>query len=281
VGDLGPGNTAILDILAKVFGNDFALKWGAAISAPLTEETSKWAGLILLFLLARNHVRSAYDGLLLGAFSGLGFRLFENFHYMINAVAANFGSREVTDVLRIAVARGVTGLWRHWLFSAIAGTGLGYFIGAKNCSMAHRLAVAAGFLLFAMVTHGLMDAVLALSYLALVANLALAIVGIIFAWRFADRRQRTWMAVLLEDEVTAGTVTSAEAEVLAGPRKARQTYLKAIRADKGEQAARHAGWVIDAETYLAAQIAATNNPASPEADAARAELARVRALPAT
>jgi RsiW-degrading membrane proteinase PrsW (M82 family) len=89
-----PGNTALLSIFAKVFGTDFALNWGAAIAAPLTEETAKWAGLILLFLLARNHVRSAYDGLILGAFSGLGFQLFENFQYLTNAAAANFGNHQ-------------------------------------------------------------------------------------------------------------------------------------------------------------------------------------------
>jgi hypothetical protein len=177
--------------------------------------------------------------------------------------------------------RGVTGLWGHWLFTAIAGTGLGYFIGARNRSMGHRLAVAAGFMLWAMVAHGVMDAVLALGPIALLINFLLSLAGIIFAWRFADRCQRTWMSVLLEDEVAAGTVTEQEAEVLSGPHKARKEYLGKIREDKGEQTARHAGYVLDAEIDLAAQIAATSNPSSAGANAARTELARVRALPAT
>ena len=80
------GNGAVLSIYAKLFGVDFASSWGPPLTAPFVEESSKYIGLILLFLLARNHVRSAYDGLLLGAFTGLGFQVFENFQYMTNAV---------------------------------------------------------------------------------------------------------------------------------------------------------------------------------------------------
>jgi len=275
-----PANGAILSIYAKLFGVDFASSWGPALTAPITEETSKYAGLILLFLLARNHVRSAYDGLLLGAFTGLGFQIFENFSYMTNAVVNNFGASQVQDVMTVFVMRGVTGIVSHWLFSAIAGTGLGYFIGAKDRSFGHRFAVAAGFMLLAMVAHGSMDAVVAVGPLGLVVSWVVGIAGLVFAFRFANRRQRTWMGALLADEVASGTITKDELGVLEGPRKTKKQYLESIRKDKGKQAARNAGFVLEAQTDLAATIAATDDPSGPEANAARAEVARLRALPA-
>jgi protease PrsW len=274
-----PANSAILSIYSKVFSVDFAATWGPAFTAPFTEETSKYVGLILLFLLARNHVRSAYDGLLLGAFTGLGFQIFENFSYMTNAVINNFGASQAQDVLQVFAARGVTGITGHWLFTAIAGTGLGYFIGAKNRSFGHRFAVAAGFLLLAMLSHGLFDAASG-SPILLFVGIVVGIVGIVIAWRFADRRQRTWMGSLLGDEVANGTVTKDELAVLEGPRKARKSYLESRRKDKGKQAARNAGLVLDAQIDLAARIAATDDPSGPEVSAARAEVARLRALPA-
>ena len=275
-----PANGAILSIYSKLFGVDFASTWGPALTAPLTEETSKYVGLILLFLLARNHVRSAYDGLLLGAFTGLGFQVFENFSYMTNAVENNFGASQAHDVLFIFLMRGVTGIVSHWMFSAIAGTGLGYFIGAKNRSLGHRFAVAAGFMLLAMVAHGSMDAMMAVGLIGLLLAWILGIGGIVFAFRFANRRQRTWMGALLADEVANGTITKEELTVLEGPRKTKKRYLASIRKEKGKQAARNAALVLEAQTDLAARIAATDDPFGPEANAARAEVARLRALPA-
>ena len=104
-----PGNAAVLSIYSKLFGVEFAASWGPPLTAPFVEESSKYVGLILLFLLARNHVGSAYDGLLLGAFTGLGFHVFENFQYMSNAVLGNFGASPVHDVTAIFIIRAATG----------------------------------------------------------------------------------------------------------------------------------------------------------------------------
>ena len=104
-------------------------------------------------------------------------------------------------------------------------------------------------------------------------------IGIVVAWRFADRRQRRWIGVLLAQEVGAGTVTPEELAVLEGRRKDRKAYLAAVRRERGKPAARHAGHVLDAEIELAAHLAGTDDPSSPDVRAARAEVVRVRALP--
>jgi hypothetical protein len=124
------------------------------------------------------------------------------------------------------------------------------------------------------------DAVIAVGPLGIVVSWVIGITGLVFAFRFANRRQRTWMGALLADEVASGTITKDELAVLEGPRKAKKQYLESIRKDKGKQAARNAGFVLEAQTDLAATIAATDDPSDPEANAARAEVARLRALPA-
>ena len=52
-----------VDLRRSSFRVDFAASSGPPLTAAFVEESSKLIGLILLFLLARNHVRSAYDGL--------------------------------------------------------------------------------------------------------------------------------------------------------------------------------------------------------------------------
>jgi RsiW-degrading membrane proteinase PrsW (M82 family) len=276
-----PANTPILNLYGKLVSVHFATSWGPALTAPFTEEIAKLLGVIICVLLARQHVRSIYDGMLLGMFVGLGFQVFENVQYMANTAQANFNSSPVTDELQIFVARGLTGVAGHWLFTAICGAGVGYYLSATDRGKLRRLAGAAGFVLFAMLLHGLFDAVGALG----VASMAIAalglIIGAIVIWKYANRRARTWMSVLLGDEVADGTVTQEELAILAGPRRDRVKFVKGIKKSQGKQAAKKTEWLLEAETDLATAIAATDNPHSPDARAARAEVDRVRALPAT
>ena len=273
-----PGNAAVLSIYSKLFGVEFAASWGPPLTAPFVEESSKYIGLILLFLLSRNHVRSAYDGLLLGAFTGLGFQVFENFQYMTNAVLDNFGASPVQDVATVFTLRAATGPWSHALYTAISGAGLGYVIGATDRSRGHRFAVAAGLLVVAMVLHGSLDAVAALSAATIPFTVIAGTFGIVLVWRFADRRQRTWINTLLTPDAEAGAITADELAALSGRRKDRKHYLKIVRKHHGRPAARHARHILDAETELAATIAATDAPGGRDAQDARAELARIRAL---
>jgi hypothetical protein len=65
-------------------------------------------------------------------------------------------------------------------------------------------------------------------------------------------------------------------DALSGRRKDRRHHLKRIRQQHGRAASRRARHILDAETELAAKIAATDDPAGPDAETARAELARIR-----
>jgi len=98
-------------------------------------------------------------------FVGLGFQVFENVSYMLSAVQTSFNSDPIRDLTLLFIVRSVTGVAGHWLFTGLAGAGLGYFLGATDRSMGHRIGVFLLFLLFllfSMFCHGLFDAVGAL-----------------------------------------------------------------------------------------------------------------------
>ena len=271
----GPANDAILSLYAKVFGVDFATSWGPALTAPFTEEPSKFVGVIVLVLLARPYIRSMYDGMILGAFVGLGFQVFENVQYIVGGIEADFDQTPVKDGLFVFGARTATGFYTHAVYTAIAGAGLGYFLSRKDKSRAHRWAVMIGLLLVAMFVHGMLDASQAVPVLAVLAGFA-SVGAIILVWRFADRGEREWVAVLMADEVAHGTSPRAELDVVAGRHKVRKHYLKAIKHEQGKASAKQAGFILDAGYDLATAVASTGDADSPEAGHARAEIQRLR-----
>jgi hypothetical protein len=147
----------------------------------------------------------------------------------------------------IFAARGLTGLWSHALYTAIAGAGFGYFLGATDRPMGRRVTVAVALYLLATVVHSTLDAVLAIGALGVLATVISGTIGGIVAWRFADRRQRTWIRALLDGELAAGIISAEELSVLAGPRKDRRRYLRSVKSARGRAAARQAGHVLDAQ----------------------------------
>ncbi|OYD89626.1 hypothetical protein CDG77_18520 [Nostoc sp. 'Peltigera membranacea cyanobiont' 213] len=270
-----PGNGAILSLFAKLTSFDFYSHWSPALTAPIVEESSKFVGLVMLALLARNHVRNAYDGFLLGGFVGLGFQVFENVSYIVGAPDASFGSQQVANALLVLVSRTSVGFWSHSLFTAVAGTGFGYFLEAKNRSFGHRLAVLVGFFLLACLAHGCWDAIGGFIGFGPI-GIAIGTVAILLAWRFSEQRQRKFVRVLLADDVANGIVTEAELAAISNRPRNRRAYLREIKSSFGPDAAKRAGFILDAAIDLAAAIASTDNLDSPAAKAARAEIARVR-----
>ena len=269
------GNNAILSLFAKLTSFDFYSHWSPALTAPIVEESSKFVGLVMLALLARNHVRNAYDGFLLGAFVGLGFQVFENVSYIVDAPDESFGSQQVVNALLVLVSRTAVGFWSHPLFTAVAGTGFGYFLEAKNRSFGHRLAVLVGFFLLACLAHACWDAIGGFIGFGPI-GIVIGTVTILLAWRFSERRQRKFVRVLLADDVANGIVTEAELAAISNRPKDRRAYIREIKSSSGPDAAKRAGFILDAAIDLAAAIASTDSLDSPAAEAARAEIARVR-----
>lgn len=277
-----PANASMFSLWSKWFGPEWAQKWGAAFTAPLTEETAKLAAVIIAAMLARQHIRGAYDGLLLGMFAGLGFQVFENVSYMTKSASSNFNSEPVKDAVQVFAVRAATGVFGHWLWTAVAGAGVGYYLGSNNqhLSKARRLAVAGGLLLAVMVSHGLFDAVLGLGVIALPIAIVMGIAAFVLTIRFTERRSRDFVAGLLAEDAAAGNVTADELAYLTGTRHDRRKHLRHVKREHGRVGKQRAAWVMEAQNDLAAAIAATEDPHSPQAEAARAELARLRTVDA-
>jgi protease PrsW len=148
------GNGAVHDLLAKLISPAFAASWGPAISAPAIEELLKTLGVVVVVLVARKQVNSVVDGAVYGAFVGLGFQVVEDFIYAVNAVAIAGRGDHVGPVIVTFFLRGfLGGLWSHTLFSALAGSGIAYFVVRQNRPLWRRLAVAFGCLLGAWAFH--------------------------------------------------------------------------------------------------------------------------------
>ena len=68
-------------------------------------------------------IRTASDGLIVGAYVGLGFQILEDVFYAQNAAFAQFGANQSEAVLHIFVLRAVTGIPSHALYTALFGAG--------------------------------------------------------------------------------------------------------------------------------------------------------------
>jgi protease PrsW len=146
-------NTALESILVKVTSLGFVRDWAAAIEGPTDEEILKTLGIVMIVLLARRQINSILDGVVYGAFVGLGFQEIENITYSLNAVAAA-GEDSLGAVVQTFVVRGLlAGLWSHTVYSAIAGAGVAYAVLHRERSWFNRIGVALGALALAWLMH--------------------------------------------------------------------------------------------------------------------------------
>lgn len=104
-----PGNGALMNLYAKMFGQAWATDWQAGLTAPFVEETAKGVVFVLLLGLAPRVIRTVYYGLIVGAFVGLGFQVLEDMLYGQNSAYQHFGVDQVASVLHTFVLRSATG----------------------------------------------------------------------------------------------------------------------------------------------------------------------------
>ncbi len=271
-------NNAVISLWGKTNGQQFAADWAAALTAPVTEELAKASGFVLLLLLAPRLIRTAFDGLIVGAFLGLGFQVFEDVIYGVLSAYGDFGVDAVGSTYTTSVTRVVLGLTSHWIYSAIFCAGLVYVIGRPN--EPRRIGRGLLLMLAAMLLHGLWDATggfAAINPLLFPVFYLLVPVSLIslFVWIYKASvvTERRWMRELMEPEVAAGALTQADVDALVGSRKERKAYVKANEGHKGHSHAKH---VLHAASDLATQIARDGGADSDRVRFARAELLRVK-----
>jgi RsiW-degrading membrane proteinase PrsW (M82 family) len=270
------GNSAIMSIYTKAFGQAWATDWQAGLTAPFVEETSKGAIFLLMMGLAPVVIRTVSDGLIVGAYVGLGFQILEDIFYAQNSAFEQFGAHQSEAVLGTFALRAVTGIPSHALYTALFGAGLIYLLGtpAQPRRIGRGLALVAA----AMVLHGVWDSAAAIGGPVLVIGVlfatmvsCLAILSVAIRW--AGRRERVFMHDIMAPEVEAGTITAAELEALAGHRRERRAAVGARPSGVSRRREKH---VLRAARDLAEDLAEAGGETTPAVEHSRAEIARLR-----
>ena len=270
------GNSALLGLYAKLFGQDYVLDWGPGTTAPIFEELGKGAGVLLLMYLAPHVIRTAYDGFIVGAFAGLGFQIVEDIYYALNSASDQFGSDQLSTSLSTVFLRMATGFTAHILYTAVFGAGLVFLLG--TVAQRRRPGRGVGLMLTAMALHFLWDSTTGLSggdpagtWLLILAITLLAFAVVVTVFRLTVRPEREAMRAVMVPEVENGVLTTEELDALAGGWRQRRAYRRGGHGHPQRKLRRHR---LEAAHDLADQIAAAGGHETERVRFARAELAR-------
>lgn len=119
--------------------------------APAVEETAKGFAVLLVFWLLSDEFDNAVSGLVLGAASGLGFALVENWYYAAQFLAAGGDLGAFAEVGAIRVVG--CALLGHPIYAALTGLGFG-LARALSLGGAQRLGLIFGGWASALLLHG-------------------------------------------------------------------------------------------------------------------------------
>lgn len=126
-------NGPLITVMGQRASIDTAQAWGAALVAPLTEETGKAMGIGVVLLAVSQRLRTPMDGALLGAFAGVGFTLTEDVLYAFNIAYLNLGENEVISTAVVYFARAVLfGAVSHAALAGFVGAGIGFLLVGRS-----------------------------------------------------------------------------------------------------------------------------------------------------
>lgn len=104
--------------------------FGAVVSAPIVEESSKALILFIFFFAKKDEFDGVIDGIVYAAMVGLGFAMTENIQYYGKAVMDGGGT--LTFVL---ILRGFLAPFSHPMFTSMTGIGLGLARQSRNMAI--------------------------------------------------------------------------------------------------------------------------------------------------
>ena len=275
----GPTNTAWLEIFQKVFGNRFADEWGPAIIGPAIEETLKYLGVVVIFLIARHEIDDIFDGFVYGAMVGLGFTVVEDMSYFFNNFIANAGgASEFGAILYGYFIRVIAGgLYTHVLFTGISGMGLAYFVTRLDQPIQRRRAVAVGAFAVAVGAHffwnsPILESILgddpgAVNWIVYDAIKGLPfLIFLVFLLRLATGRERAVFKAAVAGEIGTDVLSQDDVRVL-GDLRLRRSARRAVKARKGPDGERLMARIQQAQLNLG--LISTGTRPTREADLAR------------
>ncbi|TYK47706.1 PrsW family intramembrane metalloprotease [Actinomadura decatromicini] len=208
-----PANAAFQAVLSKTAGPGFNSEWGAAIAAPVNEETLKLLGVLTLALMAPTSIRGPLDGWGYGALTGLGFQIAENFLYVLNTIVLTGATQDLHAAFFSFGGRVIGGAWwSHWAMTAVAGAGLGCLLGRATRTTA---VLAAGAFVLAMALHAWWDAPILVGLGMLVLKGLPILLAAVVTYRLARRRYLTHFRRTAYAETVRGVFVPGEGHVLA------------------------------------------------------------------
>jgi len=277
-----PGNGALMDLYAKTLGQAWATDWKAGLTAPFVEETAKGMVFLVLLGLAPVVIRTVYDGLIVGAYVGLGFQVLEDMLYGQNSAYQTFGIDQVGSVLHTFVLRSATGVASHAMYTALFAAGVVYLIGTP--AQPRRVGRGLALVLAAMLMHGVWDSMAALAdghgvvllgLMVLITVSSLVVLQVALRW--GAHLERGYLHDVLAPEVPNGTITEVELAALAGERSRRRRDRRAAIRDRADGVSRRRErHVLAAALDLAHDLSDSGGEDSVAVARSRAEIARLR-----
>jgi RsiW-degrading membrane proteinase PrsW (M82 family) len=235
-------NTFFGSVAAALIGAPQGDVLSAVISAPFIEEATKGLGVVMFLVFLRKEFDGVLDGIVYSGIIALGFATGENvLYYGRTFKEAGFGG-----LLVIGFMRGVLSPFAHSLFTSMTGIGCGISRETHNPTL-KILTPVAGYAL-AVVLHAMWNGIA-----HILGNMFIVAYFIIWVPLFAlflvlmitmAKRERKIVKEMLAIEVSNGTITSSELELIGsivrrakwvaasfGDRnrlQARRRYLRAI-----------------------------------------------------
>ncbi len=241
-------NTSLVDLLDK---HHVSENWVAVLTAPITEETLKALGPVLLLIFTKRRAFSGVvDGIVYCGLSATGFAMVENILYLGGhgyAVGAAQGGAVAgaRDLVVIFVLRVFLSGFAHPLFTSMTGIGLG--IAARTDKKALRYLAPVGGWLVAITLHGSWNGmsvlaqktpvILLYGYFAVMMPIFLGMVGFALWLRSWEGRLTQRM---LFPYVNAGWISPPEVAALAtiGRRQSAVTWARRVAGPQGAAAMR-------------------------------------------
>lgn len=218
------------DALVSVAGGVAGRAAGAIILAPILEESAKGLAVLVVFWLLKEEFDNSVTGLILGAASGLGFALVENWYYGMRYLSTGM---ELDELARNGAVRALgCALLGHPIYTALTGLGLGLVRELKARAVLAAMVALAGWMA-AVVLHAAWNlssmafdaSARSVPVLILAgANAAFFVIALIYSLA----QERRMLLVYLRKEVRAGFI---EPEELTAFRKlfGRERYVLAGR----------------------------------------------------
>lgn len=278
-------NGLFVDLLQRTMSPDAFEAWAAAIVAPTNEELYKGLGLVVLFLIARREINGLMDGLIYGAFIGLGFQAVENVQYFLEMTDVS-GTGQVAPVLGMFFLRVViSGLYSHTLFTGLVGIGFAYAVTRLDVSRRRRALVAAGLFFAAWSAHFLWnspllesllddDSLLSFIPVALLKGLPF-LVFLVLLVVFARRREAAAFSSLVGMDVGTGVLSEADIYIMLSGRR-RRAARRSVERRKGPVGRRLQIMIQRALLDLAAMRARAARPDDPALEAQRSRILELR-----